>query len=149
MLLLLQNYFLLRVAFLIPFSAELSPVLIFFPVKNILFHHFSSSHRRCSVKKVFLKFRKIGMKTPVLESLFNKVTGLQACRTNFYNDIWSSVIATNDRRASSCVSITHISQRKVDLPGHLGPSHIFYTNFCTPHDQWNIQYSVKHMVQLR
>ena len=30
---------------------------------------FRSSHRACSVKKVFLKFRKFHRKTPVLESL--------------------------------------------------------------------------------
>ena len=29
-----------------------------------------SSHRRCSIKKVFLKFRKIHRKTPVLKSVF-------------------------------------------------------------------------------
>ena len=32
--------------------------------------------RRCSVKKVFLKFRNIHSKTPALDSLFNKVAGL-------------------------------------------------------------------------
>ena len=40
---------------------------------------FKSSHRRCSVKKVFLTFRKFDRKTPVLESLLNKVAGLEAC----------------------------------------------------------------------
>ena len=33
--------------------------------------------QRCSVKKVFLKFRKIHRKTPVPEPLFNKVAGLR------------------------------------------------------------------------
>ena len=40
---------------------------------------FISSHRRCSVIKVFLKISLILQETPVLESLFNKVAGLQAC----------------------------------------------------------------------
>ena len=34
-----------------------------------------SSHRRCSVKKVFLKIRNIQGITPVWESLFNNVAG--------------------------------------------------------------------------
>ena len=38
-----------------------------------------SSHRRCSIKKVFLKVRKFHRKTPVLESVFDKVACLQAC----------------------------------------------------------------------
>ena len=33
--------------------------------------------QRCSVKKVFSKFRKIYIKTPVPKSLFNKVAGLR------------------------------------------------------------------------
>ena len=35
-----------------------------------------SSHRWCSVKKVFLKILQIHRKTPVLESAFNNVFGL-------------------------------------------------------------------------
>ena len=39
-----------------------------------------SSHRRCSVKNgSSSKFRKFYRKIPVLESLFRKVAGLQAC----------------------------------------------------------------------
>ena len=38
---------------------------------------FRSSHQRCSVKKLFLKFRKFRRKTPVLESLFNNVGSLR------------------------------------------------------------------------
>ena len=38
-----------------------------------------SSHQRCSVKKLFLKNCNIFRKTPVLEHLSNKVTGVQAC----------------------------------------------------------------------
>ena len=38
-----------------------------------------SSHRRRSLKKGVLKFRKFHRKTPVLESLFSKVAGLRAC----------------------------------------------------------------------
>ena len=38
---------------------------------------YRSSRRRCSVKKVFLKVSQVSQKTPVLESLFNKVTGFQ------------------------------------------------------------------------
>ena len=34
------------------------------------------SHQSCSIKKLFLKFCNIYKKTPVLESLFNKVAGL-------------------------------------------------------------------------
>ena len=38
-----------------------------------------SSHRRCSVKNGVLKdFRKFHRKTPVLESVFNKVADLKA-----------------------------------------------------------------------
>ena len=38
---------------------------------------FKSSHRKCSAKKDVLKnFLKFHRKTPVLESLFNKVAGL-------------------------------------------------------------------------
>ena len=41
---------------------------------------FRSSHQRYSAKKVFLKkFCKFHRKTPMLESLFNKIPGLQAC----------------------------------------------------------------------
>ena len=40
-----------------------------------------SSHRRCSIKKsCSKKFRNIHRKTPVLESLFNKVAELKACK---------------------------------------------------------------------
>ena len=38
-----------------------------------------SSHRRCSIKKLFLKISQYPQETPVLESLFKKVAGLQAC----------------------------------------------------------------------
>ena len=36
---------------------------------------FRSSHRNFSIKKLFLKFCNIHRKTPMLESLFNKVQG--------------------------------------------------------------------------
>ena len=39
---------------------------------------FRCSHRRCSLKKVFLKFRKIHRKTSVPESLFKTVAGLRS-----------------------------------------------------------------------
>ena len=39
-----------------------------------------STNRRCSLKKGVLKyFAKFPRKTPVLESLFNKIAGLAAC----------------------------------------------------------------------
>ena len=38
-----------------------------------------SCHRSCSVKIVFLKISQSSRKTIVLESLFNKVAGFQAC----------------------------------------------------------------------
>ena len=39
-----------------------------------------SIHRRCSIKKAFLKIlRSIHRKTPALESLFNKAAGLLTC----------------------------------------------------------------------
>ena len=38
-----------------------------------------STHQRCSVKKLFLKISQYSRETPVLESLFNKAAGLQAC----------------------------------------------------------------------
>ena len=37
-----------------------------------------SSQRRCSIKKLFLKFCNFHRKTPVLESFFNKVADLEA-----------------------------------------------------------------------
>ena len=37
----------------------------------------SSSHRRCSMKKLFLQFCNIHRETPMLKSLFNKVAGLR------------------------------------------------------------------------
>ena len=50
--------------------------LLLFFLSNMIFR---SNHRRFSIKKVFLKFRKFDRKTPVLESLFDKITGLKAC----------------------------------------------------------------------
>ena len=38
-----------------------------------------SSHRRCSIKKMFLKISQYPQEAPVLESLFKKVAALQAC----------------------------------------------------------------------
>ena len=38
---------------------------------------YRNSHRRCSVKIVLLKISQLSQETPVLESLFNKVAGLQ------------------------------------------------------------------------
>ena len=38
-----------------------------------------TSYWRCSVKKVFVKFRKSHKKANVLESLFNKLAGLKDC----------------------------------------------------------------------
>ena len=40
---------------------------------------FRSSHRKCSVNKVFLKNRKIQRKSSMLESLFNRVAEAEAC----------------------------------------------------------------------
>ena len=39
----------------------------------------SSHHRRCSIKKLFLKILQYPQVTPLLESLFKKVAGLKAC----------------------------------------------------------------------
>ena len=41
-----------------------------------------SSHRRCSLKKLFLKIRYIHRKAPVLGSIFKNVAGLKACDFN-------------------------------------------------------------------
>ena len=46
---------------------------------------FKSSHRRCSVKKVFLKISQISKENTCVEVFFNKVAGLQAC--NFIKKI--------------------------------------------------------------
>ena len=43
---------------------------------------FRSSHQTCTVKKCYWKFEKFHMKTPVLESLFNKAAGPKACNFN-------------------------------------------------------------------
>ena len=59
------------------FKVENEPKMWFFNFCRRLMHGISgSSHRRCSVKKVLLKFRKFHRKTPVLDSLFNKVAGV-------------------------------------------------------------------------
>ena len=42
-----------------------------------------SSHRRCSIKKLFLKILQYPLETPVLESLFKKVSGLKAPKQVF------------------------------------------------------------------
>ena len=39
-----------------------------------------TSHQRCSIKKLFLKSMQYLQETPVLESLFNKVAGVQVIR---------------------------------------------------------------------
>ena len=46
---------------------------------HIFFAKFRSSHQRCSIKKLFSKNYNIHRKTPVLQSLFNKVATLQTC----------------------------------------------------------------------
>ena len=46
-------------------------------LKNML--SFKSSYRRCYVNKCSQKFRKFHMKTSLLESLLNKVAGIQVC----------------------------------------------------------------------
>ena len=51
------------------FRPSLFRVVLFFYISI-----YGSSHRRCSVKKVFLKISQISQKTPVLESLFNKMS---------------------------------------------------------------------------
>ena len=55
------------------------PKIIHGPFLNTLFQLRKYSRRQvkqCSVKRVFLKIWKIHRKTPVSESLFNKVEGL-------------------------------------------------------------------------
>ena len=53
---------------------------LIFRTRYILNIHktFKSNHRRSSIKKAVLKNFAILRRTPVLESLFNKVAGLQA-----------------------------------------------------------------------
>ena len=48
-------------------------------LKIIFSESFGGSHKRCSIKKLFLKILQYSLKTSVLESLFNKVTGLHPC----------------------------------------------------------------------
>ena len=49
-------------------------------------------HRRCSIKAVNVyKFRNIHRKTPVLDSLFNKITGLQ---TPIFKNICEQLLLT-------------------------------------------------------
>ena len=55
---------------------------------------FRSSHRRCSVKKVFLEISQIHRKTPVPESLFNKVAGLRSA-TFLKKKLWRSRLLVN------------------------------------------------------
>ena len=57
----------------------------------------------CSIKKAVLKkFRNIYRKTPALESLFNKVTGLKACE---YCEIFKTTYFEEYlRRAASVTS---------------------------------------------
>ena len=47
----------------------------------VIFSFFRSSHQKCSLKKfVFKIFAIFTKKTSVLESVFNKVAGLKACK---------------------------------------------------------------------
>ena len=48
------------------------------PVFLYFYDEARSSHRRCSMKKLFLKISQYSKKTSLLESLLNKVAGLQA-----------------------------------------------------------------------
>ena len=47
--------------------------------KAPMVQHPETAARKCSVNKVLLKNRKIHGKAPMLESLFNKVTGAETC----------------------------------------------------------------------
>ena len=49
---------------------------------------------RRSIKKLFLKFCNIHRKTPVLESLFNKVAGLRLQHRCFFVNIWKILSTT-------------------------------------------------------
>ena len=46
---------------------------------NTEFFLVRSSHRRCSIKKVFLEFSLYSQENTCVESCFNKVAGLKAC----------------------------------------------------------------------
>ena len=48
-------------------------------IKFLMNLKYRGSHRWCFLKKLYYKLRNIHKKISVLESLFNKVTGLQAC----------------------------------------------------------------------
>ena len=72
-------YFFPRFSFVFPFSKFCYPPMLPFFKKIILFR---SSHRRCSVKKVFLKGSQYLQENTCLESLFNEVAGLLDLATN-------------------------------------------------------------------
>ena len=64
----MENLRVFKFNLLVPlFRPWLFRVVLFFYISI-----YGSSHRSCSVKMVFLKFRKFYRKTPVLESLFIK-----------------------------------------------------------------------------
>ena len=44
-----------------------------------LYPSFRSSHRKCSMKKLFFKISQYSQEKPLLESIFKKVAGLQTC----------------------------------------------------------------------
>ena len=49
-------------------------------IKDVEDANNNSSHRRCSIKKLFLKISQYSQETTVLESLLNKNAGLQQHR---------------------------------------------------------------------
>ena len=66
---------------------------------------FRSSHRRCSIKKVFLKFRNIHRKTPVLESVFfKKETQTQVLSCEYCEILKKTYFEKHLRTAASNIS---------------------------------------------
>ena len=71
-------------------SRYLQPIIVFF-------HIFRGSHWRCSSKKVFLKYLQDSQKTPVLESLFNKIADLGGLTRSFFNRVPPVAAFSNNR----------------------------------------------------
>ena len=59
-------------------------------------------NRRCSVKMVFEKLRRIHRKIPEPESLFNEVSGLETCNFDSSKDVFTRIL-----RKSIKLRVTH------------------------------------------
>ena len=79
-----------------------------------------SSHKSCSIKKVFLKFRKIHRKTPVPEPLFKKETLVQVfsrefCKTLMNTFLTEHLRVTASKFCNPCPSLCHVEYSQLSF----------------------------------